>query len=417
VNQPVTNGKLLRARLVYPVSSAPIDNGAVLIHEGLIQEVGPYSDLSKQHSVPTEDLGEVTLLPGLVNAHCHLDYTNMAGLISPPAKNAFPDWIKNILALKAHWSYTEFAQSWVNGARQLLDSGVTTVGDIEAVPELLPDAWDATRLHVVTFLEMTGVRSGHQPVQIFTNALAWGARLHSRKKVHYHYSPHALYSTPPALIHHVAKHLQVENFIASIHLAESQPEWDMYQNSAGPLYDWLKGQRPMDDTGGRSPIQQAHRLGALSRNLLAIHCNYLAEGDAELLAANNVTVVHCPRSHQYFQHAPFPYDELARASVKIALGTDSLASALPENGRTPTLNFWKDLQLFARNHPSVSPETILRMATQNGARALWTECGELTPGFQADLIAIPYSGPYAETAGALLETPAVIARYISGQRV
>src|SRR5690606_19255911 len=93
----------------------------------------------------------------LVNAHCHLDYTNMAGMI--PAPKNFPDWIKAMLALKAHWSYSEYSQSWLNGAQMLLRTGTTTLADIEAVPELLPDVWNATPLRVVSLLELTNVKS------------------------------------------------------------------------------------------------------------------------------------------------------------------------------------------------------------------------------------------------------------------
>jgi len=99
---------LLRARTVCLLSRPAIEDGAVFVRDGLIAEVGKWDDLSARWSgVVVEDLGEVILLPGLVNAHCHLDYTGMAGLISPPARGAFPDWIMSILALKAHWSYTE----------------------------------------------------------------------------------------------------------------------------------------------------------------------------------------------------------------------------------------------------------------------------------------------------------------------
>ena len=99
-------------------------------------------------------------MPGLVNAHCHLDYTDMAG---QPAPKQFPDWIKGLLARKAAASYADYAQAWLRGAAMLLRTGVTTVGDIEAVPELLPDVWSSTPLRVGSFLEMTCVRSRRDP--------------------------------------------------------------------------------------------------------------------------------------------------------------------------------------------------------------------------------------------------------------
>ena len=111
-----------------------IDNGAVRAQNGRITWVGRWRDASPE-GVSVKDLGEVALLPGLINAHCHLDYTNMAGKIPP--SSSFTDWIKTILSFKAHWSFSEYAESWLKGARMLLQSGVTTVADIESAPEIL----------------------------------------------------------------------------------------------------------------------------------------------------------------------------------------------------------------------------------------------------------------------------------------
>lgn len=394
------SAQLLRARIVWPVSQPPIENGGVYIRDGLIQDVGTWADLSRRWSGETEDLGAVALLPGLVNAHCHLDYTGMAGMIPPPSSSLnFPDWIKSILSLKAHWSYTEFAASWVKGAKQLLDSGCTTVFDIEAVPELLPEAWDATPLRVVSFLEMTGVRSGHQPERILGDATRemtrWGAHKRSQAAL----SPHALYSTPPELLKLVAEKMRAEKIPVSIHLAESEAEWEMYQNARGPLYDWLKSQRPVTDCGGKSPIQRAHELGLLQPNLLAIHCNYLAPGDAELLANNSVTVVHCPRSHAYFKHAPFPFAELRAAGVKIALATDSLASIRIDKADSLSLSMWDEMSSF-RNATNVAVGDILRMATSPSG---------LSVGACGDLVAMNYQGAVDTIAEfAVEETPRVL---------
>jgi len=112
------------------------------------------------------DLGEVILLPGLVNAHCHLDYTGMAGEFLPP--KSFTDWIKLITAAKGGWTYSDFAQSWLNGAQMLLRNGTTTVADFENVPELLPEVWNATPLRVFSFLEMTGVKAAATPAPFST---------------------------------------------------------------------------------------------------------------------------------------------------------------------------------------------------------------------------------------------------------
>ena len=131
---------ILRARVVLPVSRPPVENGAVIVSGNRIRSVGSWQDLRARSTGEIVDLGEVILLPGLVNAHCHLDYTDMAGLLPPP--KTFTDWIHLMISAKAQWGYAEYARSWLNGARMLLQTGTTTVADIEAVPDLLPEVWD-----------------------------------------------------------------------------------------------------------------------------------------------------------------------------------------------------------------------------------------------------------------------------------
>src|SRR6266481_1800052 len=140
----------LRARTVLPISRPPITDGAVLISGDRIAAVGRWRDLSAKFYGKVLDLGEVALLPGLVNAHCHLDYTNMAGQFPPP--KLFTDWIKLITTTKAGWGYSEFAESWLAGSKMLARTGTTSVGDIESLPELLPEVWQATPLRVFSFL-------------------------------------------------------------------------------------------------------------------------------------------------------------------------------------------------------------------------------------------------------------------------
>src|SRR5687768_12532308 len=166
---------VIRARCVLPMSGPLIDNGAVVVENRRIQWLGAWHACPSEHAKDVTDLGEVVLMPGLINAHCHLDYTNMAGKIPPPRE--FPDWVKTILSFKAHWSFSEYAESWLRGAGMLLNTGTTTVADIEAVPELPAETWHATPLRLVSFFELTGVKSQRAPDELLNEALAWRANL------------------------------------------------------------------------------------------------------------------------------------------------------------------------------------------------------------------------------------------------
>ncbi len=380
---------LLRARVVVPVSRPPIDEGAVFVSGERICEVGEWSDLAARHpDRRVIDLADQILLPGLINTHCHLDYTRMAGGIPP--RKSFSDWIKAILAYKADWSYTDFAESWMAGANMLLKYGTTTVLDIEAVPELLSEVWSSTPLRVISALEMTGIRSGRKPDEILAAALAAvpGAAPQNKTVA---LSPHSLYSTQPDLIRIAADTARKRGWLMTTHVSESTEELDMFLRQSGPLHDWLQPQRDMSDCAGESPVTRLNRLGALSENFIAVHANCLDEADLELLADHGCSVVHCPRSHDYFQHPAFPLEQLRQRGINLCLGTDSLASVRGTNRPNIELNLFKEMQSLAKTNPGVSAEFILRMATVNGARAInqTGEIGEITVGATADLVAIP----------------------------
>ena len=404
---------LLRARIVLPVGSPPIDDGAVWISGGHIQRIGPWSERGATPAVPVVDLGDVVLLPGLINAHCHLDYTDMAGRLSP-AKH-FSDWIKAIVALKSGWSYTDYAISWLNGADMLLRSGTTTVVDIEAVPELLPDLPTDTPLRVISCLELLALRSPRGATALVQEAVARldGARLFAPGL-----SPHAPYSTSPELLRLAAAAARARNWLLTTHVAESDDESEMFQRASGAMHDWLKHQRDMTDCDGRSPVRHLALNDVLGSNFLAVHVNYLAPGDAELLARSGSSVVHCPRSHAFFGHHPFPLAELERAGVNVCLGTDSLATVTRSRTEPPRLSMLAEMRALATVAPGLAPPRILEMVTTHAARALGRagEIGVLAPGARADLIALPFTGDAATACEAVLHHRVeVTASMIGGQ--
>ncbi len=407
---------ILRARAVLPVSRPVLENGAVLVSGNRIRAVGSWNELSSQPHAHVIDLGDAVLMPGLVNAHCHLDYTDMAGRL-PPQKR-FTDWIKLMLATKAEWIYTEFAESWLHGAQMLVRSGTTTVADYEAVPELLPDLWSTTPMRVLSFLEMTGVKSRCNPQAILNEALARVDELHDARSFA-SLAPHAPYSTVPELIRISAEAARDRGLPLSIHLSESQQEFEMFCDARGEMFEWLqRNERDLSDCGHGSPVRQLANLGALGPNLLAVHVNYLAPGDAQLLAKHESHVVHCPRSHAYFQHAPFPYRELTEAGVNICLGTDSLATVYKTRRDTVELSLFDEASSFVARNPDVSPDRVVQMMTANGARALGMagQVGELREDALADLIAIPFNGDVSNAAEAVVRHRGpVTASMINGQ--
>ena len=407
---------LLRARVVLPVSRPPIRDGAVLIAGRRIAAVGKWRELSSCSRRQTLDLGDTLLMPGLINAHCHLDYTDMAGQFPPP--KLFSDWLKLITETKAGWDYSDYAKSWANGARMLVRTGTTSVADIEAVPQLLPEVWRETPLRVFSFLEMIGIKGQQQPRAVVHEAVA---RLEALKRGRggVGLSPHAPYSTVPELLRLSAQAARQRTWRLSTHLAESALEFEMFKHARGLMFDWLqRSGRDMSDCGQGSPVKHLERCGLLSDKLLAAHVNYLARGDAALLGRRRVHVVHCPRCHFYFHHDRFPLRRLASAGVNVCLGTDSLASVYKSRRQNVELNLFEEMRALAKNEPSLSARTIVRMATLNGARALGMngKIGELAPDGFADLVALPFAGNVADAYDRVLHHHGdVAASLIAGQ--
>lgn len=370
------------------MSRPPIEDGAVVVIRDRVQWVGRWRDLPPGGPDPFIDLGEGLLMPGLINAHAHLDYTGMAGLIPP--RRSFADWIKSINALKGSTSLAEFEKAWKLGADMLVATGTTTVANISAIPELIPEILSSTPLRIISFLEVIGVKPDREPALFLSSA---SSRLERCLAQGYPagLSPHSLYATTPALMRLCFQTAAQKNWLLTIHLAESAEEYDMFRSARGPLHDWLRTQRDMSDCGWNTPTAALDRLGLTMSRLLAVHANYLDPGDIDLLARWGAGVAHCPHSHAYFQHRPFPLEELAAAGITICLGTDSLASREASGGLSPVLDMRSEMQVLASAHPHLTAEQILRMATLEGARALgWVgQIGEITPGALADLVVWP----------------------------
>ncbi|MCL5099422.1 MAG: amidohydrolase family protein [Candidatus Omnitrophica bacterium] len=401
--------------MVAPISRPPIDNGCVRISGDRVIAIGPWETVVSSLEEPVIDLGDAVLLPGLVNAHCHMDYTHLAGRIGPT--KTFTGWIQAIMTHKAGWSMTNYAQSWAAGAQMLVRSGVTTVADMEAVPALLPETAGRFPLRIFSFLELIGIKK-EIPASDVIRPVLDQVRFFETAGGRIGLSPHAPYSTTSKLLRLSVRMARKWQWRLASHVAESEEEFEMFMHQGGPLFEWLKNQRDMSDCGRGSPVQHLEANRVLGPCLLAAHVNYLAPGDADLLARRGVSVVHCPRSHAYFRHAPFPHGDLSNAGVNICLGTDSLATVNQPAGVRLELDMFHEMRALSAAHPELLMETIVRMATINGAKALGLEgkIGELRPGVWADLIALPYRGSPAQVyEGIAQHSGGLIASMIGGR--
>lgn len=381
---------VLHAAWILPMSAPAIRNGVLHVRGDRIVQAMPVDYLTEvvKCGIPVVHLPRTILLPGLINAHCHLDYTGMAGLL--PSHPSFTRWIHMLQGLKRGWGVEDFRASWLLGAHQLLSSGVTTVCNIETTWDLIPEVVHQTPLQVISCWELISVNQSATDFPVLERA----REACQRKGPPWWsqgFSPHAPYSTTPAFLKAFREWIGAEASLITMHVGESAEEWEMFQTRSGALHDWLEPQRGSSDCGQVTPLEAAARSGLLGPRFLAVHGNHLTASDAVTLAKAQASVVHCPQSHHYFQHADFPWAAMQHAGVNVCLGTDSLATTTPSPGRALELSLFDEMRTLAVNKPDLDAESILRLTTVNAAKALGLNDGRgmLRPGGKADLIGIP----------------------------
>lgn len=372
---------IVRARFVVTMDGPPIEDGAVVVIDGRIVEVGRFAEVKAKNVGEVTDLGECAVLPGLINAHCHLDYTCLRGLIRPA--DSFTEWILSINAAKAALKPNDYIASINQGFVEAKRFGTVAVANLTAFPELIPRVDPLIR--TTWFAELIDVRG---PADV--NGMVDQAVDQLRAAPQAGLSPHAPFTASRKLYQQCAALAAERGLRLTTHLAESRDEMAMFRDAAGPLYDFMRGLgRDMGDCGRGTPL--AHFLASAhpAQRWLLAHLNELCEGDFQLLAGTRpaLDLVHCPRSHRYFGHSPFPFVRLRALGFNISLGTDSLAS-------NDDLSMFAEMRQFQKAFPEVVPEEILSMATRNAAAVLgWSaQWGRVAQGYFSDMIAITFTG-------------------------
>jgi cytosine/adenosine deaminase-related metal-dependent hydrolase len=364
------------------MAGEPIENAAVAIAGNRIAGVGQFKEIRASHGGDVMDLGEQILLPGLINAHCHLDYTLLRGQIPP--RKSFTDWIRAINASKAALSETDYIASIEAGLVEAQNFGTTALLNLEAFPELLPRI-SRPSLRVWWCAEMIDIRKQVPVSEVSENLREW-FESHPEWLGGFGLAPHAPFTASTELFSEASEISRKYQVPMTTHAAESREEMQMFRDANGPLYDFLGSiGRPMDDCGAHTPLLFLMQSEALDNRWILAHLNELTERDFDLLARGaKFQIAHCPRSHTFFGHSPFELRRLRTLGFNICLGTDSLAS-------NSSLNLFSEMRELLRKEPGVSPREALTMTTVNAARAMGQPdaLGKISRGFRADLIAIP----------------------------
>jgi cytosine/adenosine deaminase-related metal-dependent hydrolase len=373
---------IIRARVVVTMAGPPIANGAVAIAGERIVGVGPLAEIRKRHGGEEIDLGEHALLPGLLNAHCHLDYTCLRGKIAP--QKTFTDWIRAINMEKSRLAEEDYLRSINHGFLEAKRFGTTALANLEAFPDLVRKVHEPLRTW--WFAELIDFRTPESAKEGAGHAFdSLGAAEHRGL------APHAPFTASKNLYRCCSELARGNEVFLTTHVAESEEEMAMFRDRSGALCEFMEEiGRDMTDCGQGTPLSHFMKSALPGEPWLVAHLNELAGGDWELLAGPklNVHIVHCPRSHRYFRHSPFQFERLRRLGFNISLGTDSLAS-------NDDLSLFAEMREFSKTFPEASLEEILAMVTRNPATALGEadSLGRIGPNCLADLIAVPFVGP------------------------
>jgi 5-methylthioadenosine/S-adenosylhomocysteine deaminase len=355
-----------------------MDPGLGLVHDpvlvidgGVIRAIGPQAEVTEPQGASVVDLPDRWLLPGLVNAHTHAPMTLMRGYADDlPLRR----WLEErIWPLERHLTDEDVHTGARLACAEMAAAGVTTFSDMyvrmDAVAEAVQAAGSRAVLASGIFEALGTMDEALEAATRF--ATAWDGAADGRIRTRL--APHAPYTCPPQWMREVAAAAHELGVGTHIHLAETRDEVEEAR-----------------ETWGASPIAVTAEAGVLDRDCVAAHCVWVDDEDIQLLAETGAAVAHCPRSNMKLASGIAPVTRLGERGVTVAIGTDGAASTnqltMFEEMRHAAL-----LQKVTQRDPTAMPaETVLRMATLDGARALGLadRIGSLTAGKRADLFAL-----------------------------
>jgi cytosine/adenosine deaminase-related metal-dependent hydrolase len=382
-----------RARWVVPITAPPIANGVVAVEGERIAYVGAPENAPEGQDL---DLGNVLLMPGLVNTHGHLELTGMRGFLEDLD---FPDWILRLATAKrAVLTSLEMVTDAARlGIAEGLRAGVTTYGDTCHSGAVLAALRD-TGVRGIMYQEVFGP----DPAQSAGSMAELRQRIDSARHletslVRVGVSPHAPYTVSDELYRAATSFALDAALPMALHIAEAEVESQLVEEGRGRFADGLRARGIDARPRAASSVALLDRLGVLDARPLLIHCVRLTRTDIERIARTGSSVAHCPAANAKLGHGIAPICELLDAGVRVGIGSDSVAS----NNRIDVLEETRLAVLLQRarlrRHDALTTHAALHLATLGGAEALGLadQIGSLETGKAADLAAFSLESPRA----------------------
>lgn len=402
-NRPDDGAEVQRRALwVFPVSQPPIQDGVVTSVE---DETGPtvtnVSPLVSPMSKAIRDDGDVALIPALINPHTHLEFSYLHHPLGT-AGSAFPDWIRKVIRARREIPESDRDQQKSEAIRQGLEesttSGVIGIGEILTKPTDMA-TYAAGNVRMVAFREL--ISNDPSAAAGLIGELIEHRNECLKNRVNPGVSPHAPYTVSFELLTAACQWATEFSAPVAFHFAESPEERELLESDGGPFAELLSDAKVWRDGqfGSRKPIEYLEPLAMCPRVAL-IHGNFLGRAEQQFVAerSDRISVVYCPRTHEFFDHSPYPLSEYLDQGMAMAIGTDSRAS-------TPDLSMLNELLAARRRHPEIHPAQLLEMVTLRAAEAIGIdkEVGSIQAGKRFDYLAIPIDRNTADPYDALFE--------------
>lgn len=380
--------KLFSADWILPVAGPPIENAAMLVdRDNRISFIGPRKQ-APLHALQATDVQyeSSVILPGLVNAHTHLEFSDLNGPLGHPGIE-FTQWIAEVIKFRFGVQRVNKSTAIKMGIQQSLNYGVAAIGEIATTP-LTPECyldWDDPPALRVYFEQLGSDQTALPDKQIELDQFL------SNDQLTIGISPHAPYSVGDELFDQLLSTANRHNAFVAMHVAETQAEREFVEHKTGPFLELLQRLNVWQPQAYRryQSILDILRKLSTAHRALVVHGNYLTGQELDFIgSARHMSIAFCPRTHKYFGHSRYPLQELLDRGINVAVGTDSRAS-------NPNLNLRQELTEIAQSFPDVSSAQIIAMGTIAGARALgWNnELGTLAVGKLARFCVVPNENP------------------------
>jgi cytosine/adenosine deaminase-related metal-dependent hydrolase len=373
------------------------DGAAIVDARGEVVDVGPAAEVVPRHGGVRVERVRGVVLPGLVNAHTHLELSALRGQV--PGGAGFVPWVEHLIGQRAEVSPEDDADAIERAVAELDAFGTVAVGEVTnslaAVRALARRGFVGCIFHEVFGVERAPLerRVADLPSMIDERVGGWPSA-----DLAYAPTAHTLYTTHSEVVARLVREARENGRRMSIHLCEHAAERRFLERGEGPIVEWyearLRLRRDLLEHPGKSPVSFADELGALAPNVVLVHLTDARPGELALVASRGCPVVFCPRSNLYIETRLPPLLAARAAGLWPALGTDSLAS-------NASLDVLGEARALSDRFPSVPPRDLVRMATWEGARALGLgDVGRVARGARPGLFAI--DGDVGEDAAAFV---------------